>query len=150
MSQTNAADYGDLAKGRAGQLADISPNNINSFAAEGAIAFGLAVTSGTNGNKEVVVVDADDVPFVGVALLTHTVTVDVGGTPAYAIGDTVNVMRQGAVYVEVTSDVAAEAAAYVDVATGKFTDVSTDNLAVPNGIFVESATSGNIAKLLIK
>lgn len=149
MSQNSASDYGNIAKAEAGGKYDIRPDVVTSFAAEGAVPFGLAVTRGTNKDKQCVVVDAAADPFLGVALKTHTI-VQTGDVAQYEDTDTVSVLQFGACWVEVTSDVAAGAPAYVDITNGKFTDVSTDNLAVPGGKFFTTATSGNLAVLEIQ
>lgn len=148
MSQSDANDYGNIAKAEAGGKYDIRPDVVTSFAAEGIVAFGLAVTRGTDGEKQCGVVDNAGDEFVGVSLREHTV-VQAGATAQYEDTDTVAVLEQGACWVEVTSDVAAGAAAYVDIANGKFTDVPTANLAVPGGKFITTATSGNLAALAI-
>lgn len=147
MSQTTAASYGALENAIAGTKYDIRPDVVSSRAAEAAIAFGLAVTYGTDPETQCAVIDNAADVFLGVALKEQTITVDAGATPGYEATDTVAVLEKGAVYVEVTSDVTAGAAAYVDVSNGKFTDVSTDNLAVPNGRFETSAVSGDLAVL---
>ena len=105
MSQTNAADYGNIAIATAGQKVDLRNDTITSFAAEGAVPFGLAVKRGTDPEKQCLVVDADTDTFLGVAVKTHTI-VQTGDTAQYEDTDTVSVLEQGAVYVEVTSDVA--------------------------------------------
>lgn len=151
MSQTTAASYGStLTKAEAGAKYDISPDTVVSYAAEAAIPFGRAVKRGTDKQKEVLLVAADTDAFFGVALKQQTIVIATGATPGYAQYDTVSVLEQGKVWVEVTSDVTAGAAAYVDVSNGKFTDVATDNLAVPSGTFETSAVSGGLAVLAIK
>jgi len=150
MSQTTAASYGTLEKAVAGGKYDIRPDVVSSYAAEGVVPFGRAVKRGTDVDKQCEVIDADTDSFLGVALQTHTVVVPTGGTPQYADEDTVSVLEEGACWVEVTSAVAAGAAAYVDVASGKFTDVATDNLAVPGGSFETSAALNGLAVLKIK
>lgn len=147
MSQNTTASYGNIDVGLAGDKYDIRPDTVSSRAAQEAIAFGLAVTYGTDPEKQVTVVDDTGEVFLGVALRTHTIEVAPAATPAYAIGDTVSVLESGAVWVQVTSAVAAGAAAFVDVANGKFTDVSTDNLAVPGGRFETSAALNGLAVL---
>lgn len=147
MSQLS---YGVMAKGAAGMKYDIRPDVVSSRAAEGAIPFGRAVTYGTNPDKQCDLVDNAADKFLGVALATHTIDVAPEATPGYADKDTVSVLEEGAVWVEITSDVTAGSAAYVDIANAKFTDVTTSNLAVPNGFFETSGTSGGLAVLKIK
>lgn len=150
MSQTSASDYGNISKAEAGGLYDIRPNVVSSRSAEEVVPFGRAVTYGTDTEKQVELVDNAGDTFLGVAIKTQTIVVATAGTPEYAINDTVSVLEEGAAYVEVTSDVVAGAPAYVDITNGKFTDVSASNLAVPNGFFETTATSGNLAVLKIK
>ncbi len=151
MSQTDAASYGHtLTKAEAGAKYDISPDVVSTKSAEEAVAFGLAVTHGTDAEKQCEVVDNAADTFLGVALKQQTVVVANGATPGYAVNDAVSILEQGKVWVEVTSDVTAGAAAYVDVSNGKFTDVSTSNLAVPGGKFETSAVSGELAALTIQ
>lgn len=150
MSQNTAASYGNIAAAEAGGKYDIRPDTVSSRAAEVAVAFGLAVTYGTDPEKQCKLVTADTDVFLGVALKTHTIVVAADATPSYAVNDTVSVLEKGAVWVEVTSDVTAGTAAYVDIANAKFTDVALNNLAVPGGSFETSALSGGLAVLKIK
>jgi len=148
MSQNNVADYSGIAIATAGQKVDLRNDNVISFAAEGVVPFGLAVKRGTDPEKQCIVISANTETLLGVALKTHTV-VQTGDIAQYADTDTVSVLEQGAVYVEVTAAVVAGEAAYVDVANGKFTNVATDNLAVPNGKFISSAADAGLAALAI-
>jgi hypothetical protein len=150
MSQTTAASYGNIEAAEAGAKYDIRPDVVTSRAAEEVIPFGSAVTYGTDKDKQCELVDNAADVFLGVALKLQTIVVPTGGTPQYAVSDTVSILEEGACYVEVTSDVAAGAQAYVDVSNGKFTDVSTSNLIVPGGKFFKGATSGGLAVLTIK
>lgn len=150
MSQTTAASYGAIDNAEAGAKYDIRPDVVTSKAAEEVIPFGRAVTYGTDGDKQCELVDNAGDTFLGVALKQQTIVVPTDGTPQYAIGDTVSIMEEGACWVEVTSDVAPGADAYVDITNGKFTDTATNNLAVPGGTFKTTATSGNLAVLAIK
>ena len=149
MSQTTAASYGNIAPAVAGGKYDIRPDTVVTRAAEAALPFGVGVTYGTDSDKQCKIVSSAGNTFYGVSLFQQTILPS-GGANQYAAKDAVSILTSGAVYVEVTSDVAAGAAAYVDIANGKFTDVSTDNLAVPNGKFEKAATSGNLAVLVIK
>ena len=150
MSQNTAGSYGSIEKAEAGAKYDIRPDVVSSRSAEGIIAFGLAVTYGTDPENQCDVVDNVADVFLGVALKQQTIVVPNAGTPQYADKDTVSVLEEGAVWVEVTDDVVAGTAAFVDIANGKFTDVSALNLAVPGGSFETSAVSGELAVLKIK
>lgn len=158
MAQTSTDTYGfELDRAQAGQKAGAGFDHVESFAAEGAVAFGHGVVAGTADNQ-VAVASADDETFVGISVFTHAQVQGIDLTAAegeqystgaeYRDGDAVNVMRKGRVYVEVTDAVTAGADAYVDVVTngeeGKFTDVSTSNLPT-GGVFRTSAASGELA-----
>lgn len=148
MSQ-DLASYGGISKPSAGAKYDLRPDTVITRLAEEAIPFGVAVTSGTAEGQCTVVDNAADA-FIGVALATHTVENGANASDnEYAINAAVSVLEKGACYVELTSDVAQDAAAYVDVSDGKFTDVSTDNLAVPGGFFETSGVDGGTAVLKI-
>lgn len=149
MSQSNANDYTGLAVAQAGQKTDLRPDVVLSFAAEEAVPFGRALKRGTDVENQCLLVDANDVGFLGIALHQHTV-VQTGDTAQYAIGQTVSVLETGECWVEVTSNVTAGAAAHVDVSNGKLTATATSNLAVPGGTFTTSAASGELARLRIK
>lgn len=158
MAQTNTNTYGfALDVAQAGQKVDAAADFIESFAAEGNVPFGYGVVAGTADNQ-VAVAAADTDSFVGVSVFTHAVPQGIDLTAAegeqyttgaeYRDGDAVNVARKGRVYVEVTANVTAGEAAYVDVTTtdeeGKFTNVSTDNLAT-GGVFRTDASTGDLA-----
>lgn len=147
MTQTTAPAF-DSVIGQAGQLVDLRSVDVSSFAAEEAIPFGRAVKRGTDPEKQILIVDGSGDTFLGVSILQHTLENPLGaGEAQYAIGDTVSVAEEGPIYVEVTDAVIAGAAAFVDVANGKFTDVSTGNLAVPGGTFDSSAAANGVAIL---
>lgn len=158
MAQTDLDTYGfSLDRAQAGQKADAGFDHVESFAAEGAVAFGYGVVAGTAENQ-VAVAAADDDDFVGVSVFTHAIEQGIDQSASkgelystgaeYRDGDTVNVLRRGRVYVTVTDDVVAGEDAYVDVVTndeeGQFTNVSTSNLAT-GGVFRTSADSGELA-----
>lgn len=159
MAQTNESDYGfSLDAAQAGQKAGLDFDHVESFAAEGAVFFGAGVAAGTDPEKQVAVVAADTDDFMGVSLFTHKQAqgIDMAASMGdqYSTGaeyrdkDTVNVLRRGRVYVEVTAEVTAGEDAYVDVLTdgeeGKFTNVSADNLAT-GGTFRSGADVGELA-----
>lgn len=159
MAQTNESDYGfSLDAAQAGQKAGLDFDHVESFAAEGAVFFGAGVAAGTDPEKQVAVAaDAAD-DFMGISLFTHKQVqgIDMAASMGdqYSTGaeyrdkDTVNVLRRGRVYVEVTAEVTAGEDAYVDVLTtgeeGKFTNVATNNLAT-GGTFRSGADVGELA-----
>lgn len=162
MSQSTEASYGfSLDVAQAGQFAGLDFDHVESRAAEGAIPFGHGVIFGTDAEKQVAVPADDTGTFAGVAAFTHAkeqgidATATEGGLYStgteYSDKDAVNVMRRGRIYVELTEDgVTAGETAYVDVTTsgeeGKFTSVSTDNLAT-GGVFRTGGDTGDLAIL---
>lgn len=161
MAQTDATTYGfELEKAQAGQLVDLAYDHIESFAAEGAVEMGFGVVAGTDPAKQVAAASADTDAFVGIAAFTHKQvqgfdqSVALGNQSStgaeYRNGDTVNVLRKGRIWVEVTNDgVAVGDAAYIDVTTageeGKFTSTSADNLET-GGVF---RTAGDTGELVV-
>ena len=124
MAQTDASTYGfALDVAQAGQLADLGPKRIDSRAAEGEVGFGLGLIWGTDPEKQVEVPAAGDLDtgvFAGISVFTHTQNqgFDRSATPSsvaaeYKDGDTVNVLREGRVYVSTDDEVALGDLAYV-------------------------------------
>ncbi len=151
MSQSTLASYGyPMTKAEAGGKYDIRPDTVISRAAEAALPFGRAVTYGTNPDTQAKIVNNASQVFLGIALKQHTNAILGSAVPGYVQNETMSILKSGAVWVEVTSDVAAGAPAYVDISNGKLTDVSSSNLAVPGGSFETSALSGGLAVLAIK
>ena len=159
MAQTDASDYGfRLDTAQVGQKAGLDYDRVESFAAEGAVAFGRGVVVGTDPAKQVAVASADGESLAGVSVFTHRQEQGIDQSASmgaqYSTGaeyrdkDTVNVLRRGLVWVEVTAEVAAGDDAFVDVTSegeeGKFTNVDTDNLA-SGGVFRTGADVGELA-----
>lgn len=161
MAQVNGYEF-ELDRAQAGQKAGLDFDHVESFAAEGAVPFGHGLVLGTDPEKQVAVASADTETFAGVSVFTHKQeqgfdqSVSLGNQSStgaeYRDTDTVNTLRRGRVWVEVTAEVAAGDAAYVDVNTegeeGKFTDVEGDNLAT-GGVFRTGADVGELAILEI-
>lgn len=120
----------DFVVAQAGQIADISNRVIDSFAAEGTIAFGIAVASGTNKQKQVIPFAGSG--FVGISVFTHN------GVGEYADKTSVPVMTSGRVYVNTAATVEAGTTAYAVNATGAITNEATDATAIGN--FLTSGT----------
>ena len=120
----------DYVVGQVGQIADISNRTIDSFAAEGEIAFGIAVARGTNKQKQVIPFAGSG--FVGVSVFEHN------ENGLYKDEDSVSVMTSGRIYVTTAATVVAGETAYAVNATGLFTNVATDSTAV--GKFLTSGT----------
>jgi len=120
----------DYVVGQVGQIADISDRTIDSFAAEGEIAFGIAVARGTNKQKQVIPFAGTG--FVGISVFEHN------ENGLYNDEDSVSVMTSGRIYVTTAATVVAGEIAYAVNATGLFTNVSTSATAV--GKFLTSGT----------
>ena len=125
MSQTSVTQYGSAAFN--GMLANLSDNDIGSFAAEGAVAIGRTVRRGTNGEKQVVqstnAVGQGALVF-GIALHDHAREATAQGVANYANTETVSVIRSGKVWVQTNDAVVAGSVANLHLATGTFTDES--------------------------
>jgi len=142
MAQTTGYDFA-MTVGRPGQLYDLRPHTIESFAAEVALAFGDPVRRGTNPDKQVLKGNATT--FRGVALIDPTrEQVYITGGAGFAIKDAVPVLVTGAAWVTVAVAVTAGQPAYVTSA-GAYTNVSTSNLLV--GEFLTSAGAAAVAVL---
>lgn len=120
----------DFVVAQVGQIADISNRVIDSFAAEGTIAFGIAVARGTNKQKQVIPFLGTG--FVGVSVFEHN------ENGLYNDEESVSVMTSGRIYVTTAVTVVAGETAYAVNATGLFTNVSTSATAV--GKFLTSGT----------
>ena len=120
----------DYVIGQVGQIADISDRTIDSFAAEGTIAFGIAVARGTNKQKQVI-------PFAGSGFVGISVF-EYNENGLYNDEDSVSVMTSGRIYVTTAATVVAGTTAYAVNATGAITNVATDATAI--GKFLTSGT----------
>ena len=120
----------DYVIGQVGQIADISDRTIDSFAAEGTIAFGIAVARGTNKQKQVIPFAGSG--FVGISVFEHN------EDGLYNDEDSVSVMTSGRIYVTTAATVVAGTTAYAVNATGAITNVATGATAV--GKFLTSGT----------
>lgn len=120
----------DYVVGQVGQIADISNRVIDSFAAEGTIAFGIAVARGTNKQKQVIPFAGSG--FVGISVFEHN------ENGLYEDDDSVSVMTSGRIYVTTAATVVAGETAYAVNATGAITNVTTAATAI--GKFLTSGT----------
>lgn len=120
----------DYVIGQVGQIADISDRVIDSFAAEGTIAFGIAVARGTNKQKQVIPFAGSG--FVGISVFEHN------ENGLYEDDDSVSVMTSGRIYVTTAATVVAGETAYAVNATGAITNVATAATAI--GKFLTSGT----------
>jgi hypothetical protein len=137
MSQTSVDEQSTALIGQKGNLV---PDKVLSYAAEGRVGFGRFTSLGTDLEKQVKLpVLATDITSIkskrGVALQSHGIenqnnSLDAG----YEDKDTVSVIAEGHVYVEVEADVLVSSDVYVRHAV----DVALDQL----GIFAPAAGTG--------
>ena len=138
-----------------GMLADTSLHIIDSFFAAEFVPFGVAVRRGTNPGEIAIWDAAVTVEFVGIALYdpsNNDQTIIGGGLNniGYEEGSQVSVVRTGRVFVELDTGVTVTEGqlAYIEVNTGNFTNVATNNLLV--GRFENNAVAGtSLAKISI-
>lgn len=141
------AAYGfTLDVAQAGQKADLANDTVDSYAAEGVVAFGAGVVQGT-ADTQCKRATANTQDFLGVAVFTHTVEND-GTATGYADEDAVSVMTEGRIYVTASGSVNKEQLAYVNVASGAgqgvtFKEDSTNGLG-PVGKFKTSGSNGEL------
>lgn len=122
MAQTSYSINQDVAF--LGMKADSRYDFVATGIAEGVIPFAKGLKRGTDTDYEVLVIDNVADVFHGVSLYEESQT-----SGNYPDTKPVNVLREGAVWVNCTVAVNGGQAAYVDVATGDFTNVSTGNVA---------------------
>ena len=152
----NAYTFYSSTIGQAGQVSDVSLRNVESFAAEDIIQFGVPVKRGTDKAGQVLPWLENDLnsPVVGIALYERSKAPTQNNILGnrYEIGDTVSVLTFGKVLVVAHVDVVAGDKAYVitaaDETAGKFTNVAGDNQLV--GTFKSTVTAGNLVELEIK
>ena len=142
----------------AGMLADMSENDIVSYAAGTSdVPFGKAVVLGTNKEKQVNVAGTGagaGVLVFGFATASHDVEQSSAGVAAYPRYSAVNVLRRGKFWVETNDAVGAGSVANLHLASGKLTDE-----AVAAGIeavtqlslrFLTSTTGAGLAIVEVK
>lgn len=135
----------------AGLIANTEPNVLISREVEGAaIPFGRAVAQGTTDRQVSLADNAADV-FRGISVREQGVEFRVGATAdTFPVGSSALIMVQGVIWVLAGATVAAGAAVYVVPGTGRFTSVSTSNLAIPRAIFDSSGVDGALVKIRLQ
>lgn len=106
---------------------------------------GFALYGKTGEPGKVWATKPDGGAFIGIACRTNF---DALGCVGYEIGDQVNVLKKGRLWVRVSGQVQAGQAAYITDA-GAFTATSTDNTAITGGVFKSNAADGALAELEI-
>jgi hypothetical protein len=155
MSQTSVTLYGDAAFN--GMLADLSDNDIGSFAAESVVAIGRTVCRGTNREKQVVqsttAVGQGALVF-GVALHDHSREANAQGVVQAADKTAVSVLRRGRVWVQTNDAVVAGSVANLHLATGTFTDEAVgagiEALTLVQARFETGTTAAGLAIVELK
>lgn len=84
--------------------------------------------------------------FIGIACRTNF---DGLGCAGYDVGDQVNVLKKGRVWVRVLGEVKAGQAAYVNDTNFAITATSTGATAIAGGVFKSNAADGKLAELEI-
>ncbi len=154
MSQTTVTQYG--AAGIAGLIYDLVDNDVMSYSAETAVGLGVPVQLGTNGERQVKVLTTS----VGQAALARGISVagileqNGGGTVAYAIGQSVGVLKRGRIWVNTADAVVAGAKANLVLASGLFTDevvgAGIEAFTLFTATFITATTGAGLAVVEIK
>jgi len=121
-----------------GMIANTEPNVLISREVQtAAIGFGKVVKQGT-ADKQVIAASAAADVVRGITVRDQSATAD-----AFAVGESALVMTKGVIWVTAFDTVVAGAPVYMRVTggSGKFTDTSTDNLAIPGAIFETSGAA---------
>jgi len=110
-----------MGKGYAGQISDLSDNDVISKAVEGApIGFGLAVEKGTSDNQ---VKLAQGGTFLGMAVRTHE---NANADAQYEIAEASNIMKKGKMYASVDGTGSQDDALTYDTVNGQLSTASAD------------------------
>lgn len=115
------------AQAFAGMLGDSRENDILSYSAEGAVAFGKPVVTGTNKERQRAPVGTgvgQGALVNGFAVASHTVEQTSAGVAQYNDKVTVPVLRRGAIWVNTQDAVVADSVANLHLATGTLTDAA--------------------------
>lgn len=142
----------------AGMLADSGPNNIISRAHEEATAqdFGKPYVAGTDPETQVLLPSAAGQTVLGVSVHRHTEKARTSGTAQAEPSVNLDLMREGAIFVEVEATVVAGGlVAFRHTTVGPLVpggwssvdDANTDLLS--NARWDTGATAGNVAKLVL-
>lgn len=141
----------DPAVAFVGMVADQTPALITSHTvAIGAIGFGKAVCrSGEDGPEgSVRAVSAGNSKVLGISVRSQATPAD--SPNEYPVGDNVAVLRKGAIWVEVGSNVDEGDDVYVTMDSGAFSATpSAGNVKIEGAVYEKSATSGNLALVRI-
>lgn len=141
--QTNYTS--DMAHGLPGLVMNMEPYRLISRLLEnGPLMFGAPVAQGAM-DTGVIPALAGGAPYMGIAVVDDSVR-PASLPDQYATTDTVNIITRGVVWVTASVAVTPRQPAYYD-ATGKITNVSASNTAIPNASFDRTAAAGGIVPL---
>lgn len=119
--------YGNMAKGIAGALYDLSPRTVDSYAVEsGTIYPGMGVVAGTDPETQVKIPSSSVSAMKGIVLL-QAKEQNADGTLTFVAEDTVSVLDKGRAWVDVDRAVTADTAAYLIFSganAGRFTNAA--------------------------
>ncbi|WP_108482268.1 structural cement protein Gp24 [Oceaniglobus ichthyenteri] len=127
-----------------GMIANTEPNVLISREVQtAAIGFGKVVKQGTADKQVQAATAANDVVR-GITVRDQSATGD-----EFAVADSALVMTKGVIWVTAFDTVVAGAPVYMRVAggAGKFTDTTTDNLAIPGAIFETSGAADELVAI---
>jgi hypothetical protein len=133
----------DITKCLVGQIADYTPRNIISFAAEQAIEFGRPLMRGTNKETQCMNFIADvgrTVKFLGISARNP---IQIDGT--YPVKSMVSIIDYGRVWIHLVAGLTIVAGnnAYLNQVTNTITNVSTSD-QIPIGRFQTGGTSNGL------
>lgn len=133
-----------LSPGVVGAQATMLPATIISRNVEPAngLGFGVAVAQGTT-DKGIVAFGGSANKFVGITMLDRSAVSTTAAPDSFAQRSSARVMTIGDIWVQASVQVAAGDPVYLVAATGLFTNVATDNVAVLNARFDTSTTGAN-------
>lgn len=107
------------AAGEAGLLYDLNPRTMESFVAEGALPFGVAVDQGTDPEKQATLLDGSSTAasILGIAVRTHALQAvrSQSDDNAYADEEMVNVLSKGRIWVVTEEAVAVGDSVFVRI-----------------------------------
>ena len=140
--QTNYA--ATLAPGVVGAQATMLPATIISRNVEpsAGLGFGVAVAQGTT-DKGIVAFGGAANKFVGITMLDRSAIGTAAAPDSFAQRSSARVLTIGDIWVQASVQVAAGDPVYLVAATGLFTNVATDNVAVLKARFDTSTTGAN-------
>lgn len=129
-----------------GMIANEEPNVLISRTVEtAALGFGKAVKQGSADYGVEAADGASDV-FRGISARDQSEPIT-DAADTVAVGNSALIMTKGVIWVRAADGVAAGAAVYMVPASGKFTDTTTSNLAIPNAVFEDTGVADDLVRI---